>query len=83
MVGTNQRHVDASTAEIMAGNAPARRARRAFAEEFAHQQPQIRRARVYYQPFEDIFPTAQMHASHPAAIIQVLIPSFQFLAALP
>ena len=62
---------------------PGKAARRAFAEEFAHQQPQVRRTRAHDQPLENIFPAAQMHASHTAAIIQVLIPSFQLFAALP
>ena len=68
---------------VMGWQPPGKAARRAFAEEFAHQQPQVRRTRVHDQPLENIFPAAQMHASHPAAIIQVLIPSFQLLAALP
>ncbi len=36
-----------------------------------------------HQSLENIFPAAQMHAAHPATIIQVLIPSLQLLAALP
>ena len=42
---------------------------RSLSEQFAHQQPQIRRPRVHHQPLENVFPAAQMNSAHPAAII--------------
>ena len=56
---------------------------RSLSEQFAHQQPEIGRTRVHHQPLQNIFPSAQMQSSHPAPVIQVLIPSLQLLAALP
>jgi hypothetical protein len=41
---------------------------RAVAEQLPHQQSQIRRSRMHDQPFENVFPSAQVDPAHPAPI---------------
>src|SRR5262245_41064144 len=38
---------------------------------------------MYREPLEDVHPPAEVNSSHPAPVVEVLVPAFQFLAALP
>jgi hypothetical protein len=38
---------------------------------------------MHREPVEDTGAPAKVDSSHPAAIVEVLVPAFQFLAALP
>ena len=57
-------------------------ARRAAADQVAHDEPKIEAARMNQQALEDIGVTAQMRAAHPAGVVEMREGAFDPLAAL-
>ena len=54
----------------------------AHARQLPHQEPEIEAADVHEQTFQDIGMPAQMHAAHPAGLVEMGVGPFQELAAL-
>ena len=57
--------------------------RRAHARQVPHEQPEIDAADLDEHPFQDVGMPAQMHAAHPAGLVEMRVGPFQQLAPLP
>ena len=57
--------------------------RRAHARQLAQEQPEVEAADVNEQPLENVGVSPQMHAAHPARLVEMRVGAFQSLTPLP
>ncbi len=65
------------------GEATLQPARRADADQVPHEQAEIEAAGMNQQALQNVVVAAQMHATHPAGLVEMREGAFQPLAALP
>ena len=62
---------------------PLQSSRRTHADQLPHEQAEIEASCVEQQPFPNVAVPAEVHATHPAGLIEMGKGSFQALAAQP
>jgi hypothetical protein len=77
-----KRQVKTVVAESMVCNRVCRALGVPCPNSFRINSPRFAAPEVHHQPFQNVIPASQVHPTHPASIVQMVIPPLQFLAAL-